>query len=159
MNADKSISLLVFDFDGVLTDNRVWVFEDGREAVACSRADGLAFDLLRKLEKPTLVLSTEKNPVVSARAKKLNVEVLQAIEDKGRVLSQYCEEHGFSLEEVMFVGNDLNDLSALRIVGHSVAVADAHPAVRKEARYILETSGGHGVAREVVENILELDWQ
>jgi 3-deoxy-D-manno-octulosonate 8-phosphate phosphatase (KDO 8-P phosphatase) len=156
MTALPSIALVVFDFDGVLTDNRVWVLEDGTEAVACSRADGLAFDILRHHQIRALIMSTETNPVVSARAKKLKVEVLQSVADKGETLTRHCEQARIALEHVMFVGNDLNDLPALRIVGHPVAVADAHPEVRAAVKQVLKTPGGHGAAREVVEHLLKL---
>ncbi len=151
-----SIALVIFDFDGVLTDNRVWVLEDGTEAVACSRADGLAFDMLRQHGIPALIMSTETNPVVSARAKKLKVEVLQSVADKGETLAEHCEHAQIALEQVMFVGNDLNDLPAMKLVGHPVAVADAHPEVCAIARHTLNTPGGHGAAREVVEQLLKL---
>ena len=149
-------ALLVFDFDGVLTDNRVWVFEDGEEAVSCSRADGLAFDMLRDAKIPAIILSTEKNPVVSQRGKKLQIDVLQAVADKAGALAKYCGARGITLEEVVYIGNDLNDLPAMRIVGCAVAVADAHPVVKERAHLILLTSGGQGVAREIVEDYLQL---
>jgi len=150
------IGLLVFDFDGVLTDNRVLVLEDGREAVFCSRADGLAFDALRKAELPTLIMSTETNPVVQARAKKLRVPVLQAVADKGAAIAAYSAKTGIALSRIAFVGNDLNDLAAMARVGHPIAVADAHPRVKATARRVLRTKGGAGVAREIVERILKI---
>lgn len=151
-----SIALVVFDFDGVLTDNRVWVSEDGSESVACSRSDGLAFDMLRHHGIPSLIMSTETNPVVAARAKKLKVEVLQSVSDKGDTLAEYCRQANVALEDVMFVGNDLNDLPAIKIVGHPVAVADSHPAILAISRHTLNTPGGRGAAREVVEQLLNL---
>lgn len=151
-----SVDLLIFDFDGVLTDNRVWVFEDGREAVACNRADGLGFSALRKAGLPAMIMSTETNPVVSARGRKLQVPVLQSIEDKGETVRAYCRQAGIAPERVMFVGNDLNDLPAMAVVGWPVAVADAHPAVIRAARVVLATPGGAGVVREIVESLLAL---
>lgn len=156
MSAPLKVALLVFDFDGVLTDNRVLVMEDGTEAVFCSRADGLAFDALRRHGLPALILSTETNRVVQARATKLRVEALQAVRDKATALREFCAARKIALAEVAFVGNDLNDLPVMRIVGHPVAVADAHPAVTQVARYVLRTSGGQGVAREIVEQLLQL---
>jgi YrbI family 3-deoxy-D-manno-octulosonate 8-phosphate phosphatase len=152
------VDLLVFDFDGVLTDNRVLVTEDGREAVTCSRADGLGFDILRRAGLATLILSTEKNPVVSARAAKLGVPVLQGISDKGVALEKYCKKRGIALSRVMFAGNDLNDLSAIRCVGIAVCPADAHPRVAAACKVRLRTRGGYGVVREIAERVLGLDY-
>ena len=151
--------LIVFDFDGVLTDNRVLVFDDGREAVFCNRADGLAFDLLRRERIPALILSTEKNPVVAARAKKLKVCCLQGIGDKKTVLQKYCRKAGIRLEDVLYVGNDLNDLAAMRMAGHRVCPADAHPAVRSICQTVLRSRGGEGVARELAEKVMRLQFE
>lgn len=151
-----AVRLIVFDFDGVLTDNRVLVFGDGTEAVLCSRADGLAFDFLHGTEVRTLIISKETNPVVSARARKLKVEVLQAIDDKATTLRKYCEQAGIELARVMYVGNDLNDLPAMKLVGYPVAVADAHEQVKAVAWRVLATRGGQGVVRETVEDIVDL---
>lgn len=154
--AATGVRLAAFDFDGVLTDNRVYVLEDGREAVACNRADGLAFDILRDHGLPALILSTERNPVVSARAAKLRVPVLQGVADKAQALTDYCAAAGVALADVLFLGNDVNDLPALRIVGHPAAVADSHPAALRAARYVLTRRGGDGAVRELVENVLGL---
>jgi 3-deoxy-D-manno-octulosonate 8-phosphate phosphatase (KDO 8-P phosphatase) len=156
MSKKPKLSLLVFDFDGVLTDNKVLVLEDGREAVFCNRADGLAFDALRRVGFPTLIMSTETNPVVRARAKKLKVEALQAIADKGTTIREYCAANGTDPRTVAFVGNDVNDLPAFKVVGYPIAVADAHPLVKKSAWKVLKTRGGQGVAREIVETILRI---
>lgn len=151
-----TLSLLVFDFDGVLTDNRVLVSQDGTELVSCSRADGLAFDMLREAGVPTIIMSTETNPVVAQRAKKLKVGVLQAVADKGSELRRHCAEHGIPLAQVAFVGNDLNDLPAMALAGCSIAPSDSHPEVLSRAHLRLRTAGGHGVAREIVEEHLKL---
>lgn len=152
----EGVDLLVFDFDGVLTDNRVLVLEDGREAVVCNRADGLGFDLLRDAAVNVMVMSTERNPVVAARAAKLRVPVLQAVADKGTAIASHCRDAGIALSRVAFVGNDVNDLPAMRRVGFPIAVADAHPAVKRIAWAVLATRGGDGVAREVAETLLGL---
>jgi len=151
--------LIVFDFDGVLTDNRVLVFDDGREAVLCNRADGLAFDLFRQEGIPALILSTEKNPVVAARAKKLKVPCLQGIGDKKTVLQKYCRKEGIRLEGVLYVGNDLNDLGAMRMVGHRACPSDAHPKVRSICQTVLQCRGGEGVARELAEKVMALPFE
>jgi YrbI family 3-deoxy-D-manno-octulosonate 8-phosphate phosphatase len=145
----KKVCAVVFDFDGVLTDNRVWVFEDGREAVCCNRADGLAFDEFRARKLPAVILSTEKNPVVAARAKKLQVPAIQGSSDKAESLRQLCAAEKWDPARVLYVGNDLNDLGAMTLSGFSVATADAHPHIRSVAKYVLQTAGGAGVAREI----------
>ena len=153
----SAIDLIAFDFDGVLTDNRVLVTEDGREAVMCNRADGLAFDHLRKVGCRTLIVSTEVNKVVSARGAKLRVPVLQAVQNKAVKLAEYCEQNGIARERTMFVGNDVNDLPAMRWAGTAVAVADAHPSAKLAAAVVLRTPGGGGVARELLEEVLGFD--
>lgn len=150
-------ALIVFDFDGVLTDNRVLVLEDGREAVFCNRADGLAFDMLRRAAIPTLILSTETNPVVSVRARKLQVPVLQSVSSKVQTLQSYCENHKIPMLSVMFIGNDINDLEVMKAVGYPVAAADAHPHVKAVARFISRCAGGEGVARDIVENLVRFN--
>ncbi|MBF0126360.1 MAG: acylneuraminate cytidylyltransferase [Magnetococcales bacterium] len=145
---------VVFDFDGVLTDNRVLVRQDGMESVVCSRGDGMGFGLLRKAGIPAFIMSTETNPVVSARAGKLKLPVLQAVEDKGAALQALCREHGFSLERILFVGNDVNDLPAMRLAGYPIAVGDAVPVVKKAAWRVLKTVGGAGIVRELLESVL-----
>ena len=153
----STLNAVIFDFDGVLTDNRVLVLEDGREAVFCNRADGLAFDFLHRVGMPVHILSTEANPVVRARAAKLQVDVRTGIRDKVEAVASLCEENGYAAECVLFVGNDVNDLPAMRLVGYPVAVADAHEAVRRAAWRVLATPGGGGVAREIVEQVIGFD--
>lgn len=150
------VDLVVFDFDGVLTDNRVLVLQDGTEAVFCSRADGLGFEALHAAGLKTLILSTEQNPVVAARAKKLKVEVLHGIRDKGAALRDWCQANGVDLARAMFAGNDVNDLSAMRLVAYAVAPADAAKPAKDVAWRVLETAGGYGVAREIAERVLGL---
>lgn len=148
------LDAVLFDFDGVLTDNRVLILDDGREAVFCNRADGLAFDFLRRVGMPAHILSTETNPVVSARAAKLKIEALTGLSDKARSVEELCRERSYEAKRLMFVGNDINDLQVMALVGYPVAVADAHEAVRKAAWRVLETPGGAGVAREIVETVV-----
>lgn len=148
------LDAVVFDFDGVLTDNRVLVQQDGTESVYCSRSDGMGFDLLRAANIPAFIMSTETNPVVSARAKKLKLPVVQAVKDKGIAIQTLCQEQGFSLDRILFVGNDINDLPAMRLVGYPIAVADAMPVVRKAAWRVLKTAGGAGIVRELIDGVL-----
>ncbi len=151
------IDLFVFDFDGVLTNNLVFVDCDGIEYVACSRADGLAFDAFRKLKKHCFILSTEKNSVVSKRGEKLNIPVLQGVEDKLESLRSLCADLNVLPERVMYVGNDLNDFKAMSSCGYRCCPNDAHPAVKKLSNINLDVNGGHGVAREILERWLKID--
>ena len=112
-----NIDVFVFDFDGVLTNNLVQIDENGKESVNCSRADGLAFDVLRKLNKSVYILSTEKNPVVSARAKKLKIQVLQGIKNKAEAILSLSESKRYDLSRILYVGNDLNDYHVMKICG------------------------------------------
>jgi len=153
--AISEISLIAFDFDGVLTDNKVYVFDDGSEAVACNRADGLAFDFLRAQGFPTVIVSTERNQVVSRRAEKLRIPVVQSAADKVAAVQSHCALNNLDPRRVMFVGNDLNDLPAMVASAYSLAVADAHPSVREMAWHVLETRGGAGVVREIVERVVD----
>lgn len=151
-----SIDLIVYDFDGVMTDNKVFVFQNGREAVAVNRADGLGVDYLRKAGFRQVILSTEKNPIVKARADKLKIEVIQGCEDKLSELLSFCDREGYDLRKVVFVGNDLNDLEAMKVVGFPIAPADAHPDVKKVAKLVTNVKGGDGVVKELAEIILDL---
>ncbi|MBL4845602.1 MAG: acylneuraminate cytidylyltransferase [Planctomycetes bacterium] len=150
----KSVSLVVFDFDGTLTDNRVLVDQEGREAVSCSRSDGMGISLLRASGVEVFVISKERNPVVRARCEKLGIEFLQAIDDKLPVLQALVSERGYERAQTVFVGNDVNDVECLEWVGCGVAVADAHPRALAAADLVLERSGGQGAARELADRIL-----
>ena len=154
MFENKNIDLIVYDFDGVMTNNRAIVMQDGTEAVIVNRADGLSVDYIRKKNIPQMILSTESNPVVKARAKKLKIDVVQNCGDKREALRKVCEEKGYDLSKVVFVGNDLNDLEAMKIVGYPVAPADAHPFVLEIATLVTKAKGGEGVVRELADKIL-----
>ncbi len=153
----ENLDAIIFDFDGVLTDNRVYLDSNGAEFVSCNRGDGLAFDVLRVLDKPTYILSTEKNPVVSKRAQKLRVPVLQSINNKADALRSLADKKGYMLEKILYVGNDLNDYQALMLCGYSVCPADSHVRIKEVATITLKARGGEGVARELLEEILGLD--
>ena len=153
----RSMDALVCDFDGVLTDNHVYVGEDGSESVRCNRSDGLAFDALRRLGLPVRILSTERNPIVIARAEKLRLKAVHGVESKRRELARMAEDESWSLDHVLYVGNDLNDLPAMRICGHRACPSDAHPAVMAEATLCTDAAGGEGVVRELVEATLGVD--
>ena len=152
------IDALCFDFDGVLTNNLVHLDQDGKEWVSCSRADGLAFDVLRKLKKPSFILSTEKNPVVSARAKKLKIEALQGIANKVDALITLANKHDFDLKKILYVGNDLNDFQVMQLCGYTICPADSHEKIKQLSSVTLKTNGGNGVVRELLEHVLGLNF-
>jgi N-acylneuraminate cytidylyltransferase len=145
--------LVVFDFDGVFTDNRVLVDQDGKEAVFCDRGDGMAIEWLIKSGVRGLILSKERNPVVQARAKKVGLPVAQAVDGKATFLREWCANEGIDLSDVVYLGNDLNDLQCFAIVGCAVAVSDAAPQVLEAADLILSRPGGRGAIRELIEAV------
>ena len=154
----KDIDVFIFDFDGVLTDNLVHVSEDGSEMVSCSRADGLAFDVLRKLNKPVYILSTEKNLVVKARAKKLNIPAIQGVANKVEAIKKLATDNNYSLKNILYVGNDLNDYLVMQLCGYTACPADSHPKIKEISGNILTSKGGNGVVRELLEGVLSLDF-
>jgi 3-deoxy-D-manno-octulosonate 8-phosphate phosphatase (KDO 8-P phosphatase) len=153
----KNLDAIIFDFDGVLTDNRVLLDEHGKEYVTCHRGDGLAFDVFRKLDVDVVILSTEKNPIVTARAEKLKVPVLQGISNKVEVLNQYVMEKDLDFTKLLYVGNDLNDYRAMKLCGYSACPADSHKRIKEIATVTLKMLGGQGIARELLEEVLQLD--
>lgn len=148
------VDAVVLDFDGTQTDDRVYVDSDGRETVAVHRGDGLGIAALRRAGLPMLILSSEENPVVAARARKLRVPVLHGVERKDLALKQWCEEQGIAPERVLYAGNDVNDLPCFDLVGWPVAVASAHDVVRGAARAVTSAAGGAGAIREIASWIL-----
>jgi YrbI family 3-deoxy-D-manno-octulosonate 8-phosphate phosphatase len=148
------IDAVVLDFDGTQTDDRVLIDSDGREFVSVHRGDGLGIAALRKSGLKMLILSTEQNPVVAARARKLKLPVLHGIDRKDLALKQWCEEQGIAPERVLYVGNDVNDLPCFALVGWPVAVASAHDVVRGAARAVTTLPGGDGAIREIASWIL-----
>ena len=154
----EDIEAIVFDFDGVLTDNKVYLDQDGKESVSCSRADGLAFDVLHELEKPAYILSTEKNPVVTARAGKLKIPAIQSISNKVEGIMELAAREKFNLENTLYIGNDLNDYRVMQLCGYTACPADSHAKIKEISTVILETSGGNGIVRELLENILQLNF-
>jgi len=152
----RHVELLVLDFDGVLTDNRVWVNEQGVEWVAANRGDGMGLAHLRKTGCKVVVLSTEKNPVVTARCQKLNLPVKQAVEDKGTAITEVMDEAGVMPERTLFVGNDINDIPCFNKVGYAAVVADAHPDAKHQADRVLKRKGGWGAVREICDEIISL---
>jgi 3-deoxy-D-manno-octulosonate 8-phosphate phosphatase (KDO 8-P phosphatase) len=147
----RAIRLVAFDFDGVFTDNLVYVFEDGSEAVRCFRGDGIGLRKLERLGIATVIISAETNPVVSARSRKLGIRCVQACGDKRAALETLLQEMNLSLAQVAFVGNDINDLPCLACVGLPIVVQDAHLDVIPYAQYQTRACGGHGAVREVCD--------
>jgi len=147
----RRIRLVAFDFDGVFTDNMVYVFENGTEAVRCFRSDGIGLQKLKRAGIKTVIISTEANPVVSARARKLKMECIQNCQDKRAVLEDIAANMDITLDEVAFVGNDINDLPCLNCVALPIVVKDAHPDVVPVARYQTKTPGGCGAVREICD--------
>lgn len=146
---------LVMDFDGVHTDDAVIVHQDGTESVRASRADGLGISLLRNAGLPMLILSKERNPVVAARAAKLQVDVRHGIDDKLSMLKEWCAAQELSLADVCYVGNDINDIDCLRAVGWPVVVPEALGEVAQHARVVLTRPGGGGAIRELAALLLQ----
>ena len=151
------IDIIVFDFDGVLTNNYVYLNSNGEEFVSCSRSDGLAFDVLKKLNKPYYIVSTEKNLVVCARAKKINASVVQGIDNKVNAVKKIVKKENSSLKRIFYIGNDLNDYLVMNMCGYTACPSDSHKKIKSISDIVLNTKGGLGVARELLEDIFNLD--
>jgi YrbI family 3-deoxy-D-manno-octulosonate 8-phosphate phosphatase len=153
--AALDVDAVVTDFDGVHTDDRALIDQDGREFVSVSREDGMGVSLLRSAGVPLLILSTETNAVVAARARKLGIDVIQGLADKASALAGWADRAGVALDRVAYLGNDVNDLGCFELVGWPVAVPDAHPRVLASARVVLSRPGGDGAVRELAERVLQ----
>lgn len=151
----ERVRLAIFDFDGVFTDNRVWVNERGEEMLAFSRSDGLGLSRLDEVGVQYLIVSMERNPIVAARAHKLRADCLQGISDKLTVVRERADAAGVPLEDAAYVGNDINDAECLRAVGLPVVPADAWPEVKPLARWVLSRAGGTGCVREFCDAVWE----
>ncbi|MEA4907840.1 MAG: acylneuraminate cytidylyltransferase [Chloroflexi bacterium] len=149
------VDLVVFDFDGVMTDNRVWVDQDGREMVAANRSDSYRLSHLMRAGVKAVVISTETNPVVAARCKKMRVPVIQNVPDKTVTLTAYLQENQIDPQHTVYLGNDINDIPCFPLVACAVAVADAQPEALREADLVLSENGGHGAVRELCEILLQ----
>lgn len=161
-----AVHTIIFDFDGVFTDNKVYVSEDGRESVQCDRRDGLAIDLLRRYKRirgvaaDFFILSTERNPVVAARAQKMNLVCRASVGNKLRFVVDYLTERvggNDPFAGLVYLGNDLNDLLVLERAGFSIVPADSHVRVRRVASAVLPELGGHGFVRAAVEKLLQVE--
>ena len=147
----RSIKLVVFDFDGVFTDNTVYVSETGTESVRCWRGDGLGLSKLPPLGIAARIVSTESNPVVSVRAAKLRIECIQSVADKRSTVLELGRALGIAPEHIAFVGNDINDLACMTAIGLAIGVADSHPDIHDCIRYRTAAPGGRGAVREVCD--------
>jgi N-acylneuraminate cytidylyltransferase len=151
-----TVKMIICDFDGVVTDNLVITDQDGKESALASRSDSMYIKKLREMGIEVMILSSEPNPVVMARAKKMGVEAIHNVgmQDKGRTMREVLAQKNIKAENVIYVGNDLNDLPCFEIAGWSVAVADAYPEVIRAADFVLTKTGGHGAIRELCEFVL-----
>jgi len=152
------IKLLACDFDGVMTDGRVYVDQDGRETVRCSRRDGMGITMLQNAGVEVVVISREANPVVTKRCEKIGVKCWSAVETtlgKLGILQAHAAESGLTVDQIAYVGDDVNDIAALNYAGVAFSVADGHRAVQSIADYVTKASGGNHVVREICELIFE----
>lgn len=155
MAADfTQVKLLVCDFDGVFTDNKVYVSQDGTESVRCDRGDTVGLKRMRELGIDLVVISQEQNPVVQHRCAKIGVTAFNGIDDKLGVLERLCKEQSIALEDICYLGNDVNDAECLKAVGLPAVVADAHESVKRLAAYVSPRKGGDGAVRDVIAKIL-----
>lgn len=152
----EKIAAVVFDFDGVMTDNTVYVSQDGIESVRCNRGDGWGISRLRKTGIRLAVMSTEMNPVVQTRCDKLNVECFHQLgNNKAERFTAWCREHQLDPAHTIYVGNDENDIKCLTAAGSGIVPADAHKSAKQVADIILKNNGGEGAVRELCDMILE----
>lgn len=147
----NNIEAVVYDFDGVFTNNQVIVSEDGLESVICSRSDGLGLEMLRSINIPMKIISSEINNVVVMRAKKLNLPVVHGVKNKLKELKLFSVKTNIELKNIAFVGNDINDKECMEKVGYPIAVGDSVLEIRKIAKVQLIKNGGHGAVREFCE--------
>ena len=151
----KNIKLICYDFDGVMTDNKVYVSQDGRETVQVNRGDGLGISEIKKLGIDQIIISTEKNSVVAQRAKKLGLKCYHGIDNKLSCLKEYAESSQISFNKICFIGNDINDLEVMAAVGLKLCPADAVDEIKNIACIVIQKNGGDGVIRELYNIIKE----
>lgn len=149
----KDISCIFYDFDGVMTDNRVLVDQNGMEYVYVNRSDGLGVAALKAAGVTQVIISTEVNPVVERRAEKLGIPVVHGVKDKGETVKNYCAEHGIDASRAVFMGNDINDIPAFMAVGFKACPADAEPEVKDKADWISSCKGGYGAVRDLYREL------
>ena len=150
----SKIQFIAFDFDGVFTDNAVYTDQQGQEMVRCDRSDGIGLTRLSAIDISSVVISTESNPVVQVRCEKLNIPCYHGVSDKLNKLKQVLEKYKISPKHTAFVGNDINDLTALNYVGFPITVADAYPEIKEMACWRTTKPGGYGAVREICDKIV-----
>tara|TARA_B100001027_G_C16242525_1_gene320136 strand:- start:896 stop:1372 length:477 start_codon:yes stop_codon:yes gene_type:complete len=153
MKLFQNIDLIIYDFDGVMTNNMLYLDQDSNEMVQLSRADGLGISEIKKLGFEQMIISTEKNPIVSVRANKLNIDCFQGVESKKSFLLKNIKKK-FKFENILFVGNDINDEEAMKISGKAICPSDAHIKIKEISDLVLQTKGGYGVVRELLDIII-----
>ncbi|SVD18609.1 uncharacterized protein METZ01_LOCUS371463 [marine metagenome] len=153
MKANLDLDLIVYDFDGVMTNNKVYLDKSGTEIVQVNRSDGLAISEIKKLGIEQIILSSEENEVVSKRAEKLKIDCLQAIKEKEEILMDYCVSKGLDLKKVAYIGNDINDYKAMKLVAFPLCPSDANEDIKKISLYVLKSKGGEGVVREFLDYV------
>lgn len=153
MKANLDLDLIVYDFDGVMTNNKVYLDKSGTEIVQVNRSDGLAISEIKKLGIDQIILSSEENEVVSKRAEKLKIDCLQAIKEKEETLMDYCVSNGLDLKKVAYIGNDINDYKAMELVAFPFCPSDANEDIKKISLYVLKSKGGEGVVREFLDYV------
>lgn len=151
----SNVKLLVLDFDGVMTNNKVIVDENGKESIICNRSDGMGVEMIKNKGIDVIVISKEVNKVVKARCDKLNVPCVHGVDDKLSILKKELNNRSLQPEDVCYIGNDVNDIECLKYVGIGVAVNDAFPEVKKVAKVVTKKNGGEGAVREIIDNILK----
>jgi N-acylneuraminate cytidylyltransferase len=151
---NQEIPKVIFtDFDGCLTDDRVWLNQDGEEFIAANRKDGLAVKRLKNLGIQVVIASTETNKVVLARGSKMGVEVLQGLGDKAEAIEKYLKQRNLTWNDVWYIVNDVNDLGAIEGANLSLCPADAVKKVRKTVDVVLMTNGGRGILSEIATEL------
>lgn len=151
----SKIQLIVYDFDGVMTDNKVIIDQFGNEGVKVDRSDGLAISKIKNMGIKQIILSSEKNSVVQKRADKLGIPCLYGKDNKKEILEEHLNKNHISKDKVIFVGNDVNDIEVMNYVGYPIAPNDAHEEIKKIARITTKSKGGSGVVRELLDMISE----
>lgn len=154
--AITQIKVMAFDFDGIFTTNSVFVDQNGIESVECSRFDGMGIKAIKELGIYPVVISAEKNEVVKRRCEKLKLDCNHGVENKIKVLKDICNKRKVKLSEVLYMGNDINDIECLEVAGMNVTVPDAHPTIFKHAQYVTSTLGGRGAVREICDLICKI---
>jgi 3-deoxy-D-manno-octulosonate 8-phosphate phosphatase (KDO 8-P phosphatase) len=150
------IKLFLMDCDGVMTDARIWVLENGEDQKAFHTRDGLGLELLHRTGIRSGVISGRVSSALTRRAEKLGMKyVRQGCEDKEQAFAEIVADAGLTNAEVAFAGDDLNDVPLLQRSGLAIAVADAALETREHAHYITQARGGHGAVREAIELILK----